>query len=540
LERPVNVMPSGLEDILPLSPMQEGLFFHAVYEQEGVDVYTIQMGLELVGVLDAVRLRAACAAVIQRHAALRAAFVQTSSGRVVQILPRETGLDWQMVELGVAGGERGRRAELVDWLRGDQLRRFDLGRAPLVRFALVRLDTERHVLVVTAHHIVVDGWSMPLVFRDLMAFYTGRQAELPAPVSFRDFLAWLDGRDRKQAETAWRENLSGLTEPTLVAPYVESARAVMPRKVIVESSPVFARELAAAARGRGLTVSTVLQGAWALLLAQVTGNSDVVFGATVSGRPPELDGVENIVGLLINTIPVRVRISPAESLAQFLARIQKEQSELLDYQYLGLADIQRIAGMTNLFDTVLVYENFPLGVFADYGAGTVPQTAGMLGHDAFHYPLRLLAAADQGLHIRIDYRPDVIDLVSARHYARWVQSFAEAFVDGPDDTVDAFISPFTSAHPDKRSEKSCSPGCSAAGLAEETVMRTLFVELLNVSQVAPQDDFFALGGDSLAAVRLVGRIAAELGIVLPVQTVFTARTPADLAQQALQASCINT
>ncbi|WP_344267011.1 condensation domain-containing protein, partial [Streptomyces sodiiphilus] len=338
----------------PLSPLQSGLYFHGVLSEGGVDVYQMQTVLELGGVVRLEDLRAACGGVLARHAGLRVGFVQVSSGRVVQVVPRRVEVPWEVVDLsGVPEGERGGAVDR--FLERDQERRFVLSEAPLVRFAVLRLSERRHVFVMTAHHVILDGWSLPLVLRDIFALYGSRGA-LPRAAQYGDFLGWLEGQDRGAAERAWREALEGVEGPTLVAPGVGEGEGGLPERVVVCLPREVTGDLAAMARGRGLTLNSVVQGAWALLLAGMTGRGDVVFGATVSGRPPELAGVEEIVGLLINTVPVRVRLDPAEPLAGLLERIQREQSALAPHQYLGLSDIHRLAGHPQLFDTTTVFE----------------------------------------------------------------------------------------------------------------------------------------------------------------------------------------
>ncbi len=259
---------------------------------------------------------------------------------------------------------------------------------------LIRLGPDRHRLVITNHHILLDGWSTPLLLRELFALYrAGGSAEgLPRVTPFRDYLGWLRRQDGQAAEAAWREALQGLEEPTRLAPR-RSTAAAMPETVSVALTAERTAALTRQARRLGLTVNTLVQGAWGILLGRLTGRDDVVFGVTVSGRPAELPGIEAMVGLLINTLPLRLRLRPAEPLAAFLARLQEEQSRLLAHQHLGLTRIQQIAGFPDLFDTLLVFENYPMDRRSRELGDLRPLrelTAAHRSATSSHYPLGLL------------------------------------------------------------------------------------------------------------------------------------------------------
>ncbi|WP_143671081.1 non-ribosomal peptide synthetase, partial [Streptomyces sp. Ru87] len=341
------------ETALPVSPLQEGFFFHARFDERAADLYVVQELLDLAGPVDAGRLRDALQRLLDRHPLLRASFRQLPDGRVVQRLADGVTLPWR--ETGISGAD-----ELAGLLRTDRAERFDLARPPLIRATLVR-DGRRHRLLLTLHHIIADGWSVAVLLRELLAAYRG--AELPVPADPHAYLARLAARDREAARAAWRAALSGLPGPTRLAPDTTAGDgapgAARPEHVDVRLSEGLTADLTAFARRHGLTLGTVLHGVWGLLLGGLTGSSDVVFGITVSGRASEADGLGSAVGLFVNTVPARVRTRPGESLVELLRRVQDEHAGLLDHQHLGLADIQRAAGGGELFDTLVVVENYP-------------------------------------------------------------------------------------------------------------------------------------------------------------------------------------
>ncbi|MER6623335.1 non-ribosomal peptide synthase/polyketide synthase [Streptomyces sp. NPDC000931] len=401
---------SAVEAILPLTPLQEGLLFHSLYDDRSVDLYTSQLGVDLEGRLDAGVFRAAAATVLRRHANLRTSFQHRTSSQPVQLVLREVAVPWEEHDLSGLDEDR-REAELARLTEEDRTRRFDLERPPLLRFTLIRLADDKCRLLFTHHHILLDGWSIPILLTELFTLYARGgvdDGELPSVPPFRDFLKWLAGRDKPAAEAAWSRVLEGL-EPMILRPLEPGRASVMPDRSTLDLSRSLTKRLTTLARRHSLTLNTVVQGVWGLLLSRLTGRSDVVFGATASGRPPELRGVENMVGLFLTTLPVRVRIDPAESFVDLLVRIQAEQTELLPHQHLGLGAIQRIGGGSDLFDTMTVFESFPVDHNAESLPGTGLKVLDSEGTDFSHYPIALIALPGDRLHLRLSYQPDLFD-----------------------------------------------------------------------------------------------------------------------------------
>src|SRR5699024_8759599 len=274
---------------------------------------------------------------------------------------------------------------------------FDLTSAPPLRCTLIRHTKTEHTLVLTNHHIILDGWSMPILVRELMEIYAAGQAgaPLPAAPAFRDHLAWLASHDTGAAEHAWAEALAEAPKSTEVlgaspAPS-PGGGAANPHRVELSLSPEEEEDLTTAPSRIGVTVNTLVQTAWALVVSRHTGRHDVVFGATVSGRSTGVAGTESMIGLLINTIPVRVRHRAEESVAECARRIPVEQGALSGHQHLALARLPRAAGPGAAFDSRLVMDNYPLvptrqeRSFAGVGVDDIDV------HDATHYPLTLVA-----------------------------------------------------------------------------------------------------------------------------------------------------
>ncbi|ODU06955.1 MAG: hypothetical protein ABS81_03060 [Pseudonocardia sp. SCN 72-86] len=428
----------GLQDILPLTPLQEGLLFLASYETEALDVYTMQLVVDLEGDVDAELLRDSARALLRRHPNLRSCFVSENVETPVQLVPKRVELPWQEVDLtGLPEAERTREWEA--WLAADRARRFDLAVPPLVRFALVRLGEGRARLVVTNHHILLDGWSTPLVMRELFEIYAagGDASGLPAVRPYRDYLVWLSRQDRAEAAAAWAEALDGVDGPTLIAPAGTARTGTVAERVRVDIAPELSEQLTQTARDLRVTVNTLVQAAWGLVLARVLGRDDVVFGATVSGRPPEVAGVESMVGLFINTVPVRVRLDPAETVAALLARVQVEQARMLDHHHVGLAEIGRRVGTEELFDTLTVFETYPVDAQALGKAeeATGLRVTGVDGAEDTNYPVTLTAMLDDGLVVELGHRADVVPPALAADLARWLTHVFTAFAQSPQQPV---------------------------------------------------------------------------------------------------------
>ena len=432
----------GLEDILPLTPLQEGLLFHALYDARAPDVYTVQLELELAGRLDEGALAGAVAALLDRHASLRASFCHEGLSRPVQVIVRDARPRWRRLDLS-AHDEASRAAGVAELLGEERGERFDLSSAPLLRLALIRLGPERHLLAVTNHHLLLDGWSLPVLVGELLTLYgqgaTGgatTAAVLPRVTPYRDYLAWVAGQaaggERGASLAFWGDALSGLDGGTLLASADRGRAAVAPEQIVLSLSQELTSALQRQARAQALTLNSVLQGAWAILLGRLTGRDDVVFGVTVAGRPAELAGVERMVGLFINTLPQRVRVSAGLRLRELLRDVQARQSGLLSHQHVGLSEIQQAAGVGELFDTLVVFENYPVEQLDRLAVAGGVRLEGVRGRDATHYPLSLLAQPGERLRLRMDYRGDLFDRASIETLGERLVRLLEAVVAEPD------------------------------------------------------------------------------------------------------------
>jgi len=516
-------------DILPLTPLQQGLLFHANTAQVNHDdAYAVQLDVTLRGRLDQHRLRDAVQTVVARHPNLLARF-DSQFGDPVQIIPAEPVVPWSYLELD--GGAADFDEQLAEVCAAERAAVFNLADQPAFRAALIRIGDDQHRFVLTNHHIVLDGWSLPILLQELFASYYGQR--LPAAVPYRRFVAWLADRDREAARTAWRDVFAGFNSPTVVGPpdrLGPGPRAAVSVRVPEQTT----RAVNELARSQSTTVNTVLQGAFAQLLMALTGQHDVAFGAVVSGRPAEVPGADAMVGLLINTVPVRATITPATTTTDLLDQLRSAHSHTLEHQHLALSDIHRITGHTRLFDTVFVYENYPTDTATLSGADGLAITE-IANRDYYHYPLTIQAVPGAELDLQIQYRTDVFDAASIDTLShRYVQLLVDMTTDPerplPSGTQ-AVLTQAGSAAVSTPENHHTPGGYRAPATRIEQTLAGIYAQILRVDRVGLDESFFDLGGDSLSAMRAVAAINTILATHLAVPTLIDAPSIARLSQQ---------
>ncbi|MEV7601136.1 amino acid adenylation domain-containing protein [Kitasatospora sp. NPDC089797] len=425
-----------IEDVHPLTPVQSGMLFHGLAEPSA---YFEQLSFVLDGVTDPGLLARAWQSTAARFDVLRARAVWQDLERPLLVVQRQavlpvTHLDWR--ELTDAEQREAERRLLAE----DRATPLDLTAAPLMRLTLVRLSADSVRVVCAFHHVLLDGWStFTLLARTYdvhAALAAGREPELPDHRPFRDYVAWLERQDHGAAEAYWREALAGFPAPTPLPALRRTAdgQGAGADGTLARRLPAPAAErLHDFARRHRLTVNTVLQGAWALLLARHAGEPDVVFGATVSGRPTDLPGADTMVGMLINTLPVRVRVEESARVTDWLADLQQRQVEDRQYEYAALPQIQawsELARGTALFRTLLVFENYPVDERAAQTHGL--RVRELQGTIAAHYPLNLIAYGGDGLAYTLAYDTALYDPATVTRLADRLDALLAGLAAGDD------------------------------------------------------------------------------------------------------------
>ncbi|CQD22894.1 linear gramicidin synthetase subunit B [Mycobacterium europaeum] len=393
----------AVADVLPLTPLQQGLLFHASFAHDpGDDVYAVQLGITVTGDLDPHRLREAVHTVVDRHPNLAARFCP-QFGEPVQVIPADPVMAWRYVQLGAEDLDPEDKIEQL--CAAERAAVSDLAHRPAFRAALIRTADNRHRFVLTNHHIVMDGWSLPIMLREILTSYYGER--LPAPATYRSYLTWLTSQDRTAARAAWAEVMAGFDTPTLVGPPARLAvgrRSVESYRLPAETT----RALGELARSCHTTINTVLQAAWAQLLMRLTGQHDVAFGTAVSGRPADLLGAESMVGLLINTVPVRAHVTAGTTVAELLQQLQRAHNDTIEHEHLALSEIHRVTGHDLLFDTLFLYENYPIDTSVPLGFHELAITD-VTNREYNHYPLSVMALPGRELGLRVEFDTSVFD-----------------------------------------------------------------------------------------------------------------------------------
>ncbi|MFI6206353.1 amino acid adenylation domain-containing protein, partial [Streptomyces sp. NPDC051041] len=397
------------DEVLPLSPLQQGLLFQAELDKGGADSYLLQVVLDIEGPFDTVAFRAAADALLARHPGLRVCFPEPPpGGEQAQAVAARARTPWTDVDLTELTDEAEREAETARLTDADWERGFDLTTAPLLRFTAVRLPGDRVRLLWTLHHLLADGWSMGVLARELFTLYAAgpEAAALPPAPPYRDYFTWLAAQDTEAARAAWRTALDGVTEPTRLSTAARVDASRLPESIAYELPEDLTAQLTSWARGHNVTLNTVLQACWAVVLGRRTGRSDVVFGTVSSARPPELPGVEGMVGLFLNMLPVRVTLDPAEPFADLVHRLYAHQTDLLEHQHIGLSEVQRLVGAGDLFDTVFSFQNQPRADLAELNA-LVPGLRLSNGTTrlAAERGLAVLVHPGPRLTVNVQYRP---------------------------------------------------------------------------------------------------------------------------------------
>jgi len=495
--RALDVRYPDRERVLPLGPLQEGLYLHA--QLGGTDVYVVQHRLVLESALDPAAMRRAADALLVRHPSLRAGFVHEGLPAPVQVVTAPRAVPTRVLDWRDLAADAQARA-LEDLTEQQVVDGFDLADPPLVRLVMARLGDERWLLSLVHHHILTDGWSQTLVLEDLFDLYDIEQGErttLAETADYADYLRWVAAQDPAQARATWRENLAGLAGPTLVEPASVGRPPVLSDSVSCLLDDVLTADLGALARRCGVTLSTVLGYAWALTLRVATGQDDVVFGTTVSGRPPEVEHVERMVGLLMNTVPVRVPVRPAASVVDELRAHMRRQGEVAGAHHLGLGHVQQEAGHPVLFDTLYVFRNLPVDVDAQDGTFARHRIVEAEAYDGTHYSLAMTVNPGQRLELALAYRPDVVDPAHAQRHLERYRAVLAGIAAAPDAPVAALP---TSAPTDPGPTRRGNPGAQVPDPAVPRGWRS--VPQLLAAQAARTPQRTALVGRDLTGAEV--------------------------------------
>lgn len=528
---------NNIADIYPLSPMQEGILFHTVSMPED-GLYMPQTALRLSGRIDAAALKAAWQGAMDRHSILRSSFHWEERDQPFQVAFKHipvsfTSLDW------TDACDTDERQRLDALFAENRSIPFDLRRPPLLRVQWISTGAETSILLVCYHHIVLDGWSIRQLLDEVLVLYRREigavASPLPALRPYGDYIGWLKSRDRTVSARFWHDYLDGSSGPTRLlsgdaTSNFERYRWACP--------PSLHQALKAFCARSGHTLNTLLQGALGLLIARQTDRHDVIFGATTSGRPATLAGATSMIGLFINTLPVRVVIDPAQPLETWLTGLQDRQARTMDHDYVPLPDIQGRG--ISLFDTLLVVENFASQ--SGSGQDASLKIEGIDFDERTHFPLTLWAAPQpDGLTLLVGYSRDAVEPSTIEAMVRAFTDVLSDMVQSPSEPVGRILgrmAPASSASglaaiagqppavPARVSNRQAAPGLSTP---TERLLAKAWTDVLRCGPLGGGANFFELGGHSLLAARVISRLRGELSVNVPVRSLFERPVLADLA-----------
>lgn len=532
----------NIEDIYPLSPMQQGLLFETLSGSDsGTQHYAVQCRFEIEGPLDVQRFRESWQAVARRHPVLRSAFVHEQVSKPVQVVLNDRSVPFRHLS-----GEGNRS---VDGIAQEELERgFDVQHDPLLRITLVRTGREKHQMIWTHHHLIMDGWCLSVIERDLFEYYRagleGRPPELPAIEPYSRYIRWLQERDSKKSLRYWKEYLRGFKT---VSPAAALSVRETGRKPGIRSSDFILPDdltgrLRSLSRQTGVTLNTVMQTAWGCLLALACGRDDVVVGCIVSGRPAHLEGAREMVGVFINAIPVRFTIGRTDSFRDLAQRRQGEYGGSEDHHHIPLAEITGASGHRQLFDHLFGFENYPVNPEEEESHGL--EIRQLDARDVSHYPFGIKVTHRDRLHIQLSWNRKRYTEERVRQiYGDYLALLEEACgnPDGairessfrpslspPDDGPRADSVPADHLPPEHSSP---SPGRDRPSPHPETLaaLRSIWEEVLELKEISEEDNFFVIGGHSLKAMQVVSRIQKQMQADITIEDVFSYPTLSGMA-----------
>ncbi|HWX41226.1 MAG TPA: condensation domain-containing protein, partial [Blastocatellia bacterium] len=531
------------EAIYPLSPAQQGMLFESL-RAPGSGIHIEQVSCILSGSLKPSAFERTWQMLIERHPILRTVFVWKDQVEPLQVVLRNVEApiernDWR----GCSSAEQQRR--LQEYLAAERMRGFEVTKPPLIRLALFDLDNGHYQFVWTYHHILMDGWCRPILFRELLSLYDacneGLLLQLQETRPYHDYIVWLRQQDLGKAEAFWKRTLKGFTKPTPLGRNGARAAAISgePYSEIAGRLPAeLFSNLQNLARQNQVTINTVVQGAWSILLGRYSGLADVIFGATVAGRPPGETGFESTIGLFINTLPVRVEVPPEAFLWPWLRDVQARNFELRRFEYTSAGQVHQwcdVPGSLPLYESLLVFENYPTGASLEASDLTVDiQHLRSKGAQTKH-PITILATefADLVLQIITDNGRlgDGDGAAVLRHLLKVLSEMAVS----PDGQLSQLFDliPLDEIPHITKAGGTQGPGVAGDFAAprtpiEETISE-LWAQSLGRARIGVHDDFFELGGHSLLATQLIVLLRKSFQVNLPLRILFEAPTIAKLA-----------
>jgi len=537
-----------IEAIYPLTFMQQALLLHALYEQN--DQGFLHVTCRLQGPLQEDLFQASWAKAIQRHAAMRTSIHWEKIEKPMQVVHPKATIKWDKHDWTSNSPEE-QQTQLASLKDIDRELGLDLTKAPISRLALIQLQAEEHLLLWSCHHILLDGWSTTIILKDALRHYDaackGEQLQLDAIPSYKNYLSWIQQQDLRKAATFWERYLGDLAHPTLIGQHQpeESPQAPAFKTQIFSLSADLTAALQQCGQQQRVTMSTIVQGAWALLLRKYVGQEDITFGTTVSGRSAELPHIDQMAGLFMNVLPMRTTMPENQGIGDWLQAMQKQLMEARNFEYVSLNQIlswSKWSGASSIFDSLLVFENFP---WSDIDAGGMA-LKDFQGGLTTTYPLTLVVQPAGQLKFLLHYKTNEI----SEAFINWIEAqmsrLLHAIATSSDSSIGQTLGTFSAPsyqqnqakfQPYLRAEmpkfffsKGPDTAYEAPQNSIQLQLTKMWEEIFGRHPIGIQENFFQIGGSSLLAVRLFAKIEQQMGRNLPPVSLLQHPTIKDLAQ----------
>ncbi|WP_163335617.1 non-ribosomal peptide synthetase [Desulfopila sp. IMCC35008] len=539
-----------IEDIYPLAPIQEGMLFYEQFDTEA-NLYLVQMSGIMEGEVDPDRMKQAYQSVLARHSILRSGFIQGPSGQFLHVVNKRVEVPFVINDLTALPPEK-QKVETQKQVKDDTAIGFDFSRAPVMRCTLNKLDEDKYHFILSNHHVLMDGWSTPLFFKELFLFYESADCEqtpeLPSPGTYRQYISWLQQQDKQKATDYWKTYLEGFSMPTPL-PGDRNRTPAKSFQVIQNHAdyklifpPDLSRDLVLFSQQKSLTLNTILQGAYAILLSRCSNMADIVYGATATVRPSDVVEIESMVGLFINTLPVRVKVLPDQDLMVFLKDLMKNQARREPYSFASLADIQRSSNIppgAPLFESIFVFENYPVENFGHY-VNRKLRFSDVHGNDKTNFALTVTGSPGTTITLNFTYDSDRFETETIRQMVEQYRSIVLSIPANSGKKVSDIkwlsanganslltVAKKSNHHQPRYAVKPTK--YLAPRTSTEIRIKKIWEQVLEVKTAGVRDNFFESGGQSLLAVRLMTSIEYEFNKKIPLVSLFDHPTIEGLA-----------
>jgi non-ribosomal peptide synthetase component F len=537
----------NIEAIYPLSPTQQGMLFETLYAPHS-GIHLEQSICTLQGNVNVSACEQAWQKMITQHSVLRTGFVWKEQEQPLQVVLRQVAVpleqqDWRAYSL------LEQQAQLQAYLQSDRDRGFNLSQPPLMRLALFQTDDHNYQLVWTSHHILMDGWCNSLLFQEFLSFYQalsqGQDLHLKPVRPYKDYIAWLKQQDELQVTEFWQKNLKYFTKTTPLGitaePLIDSANKPKYGEQEIYFNATNTELIRYIAKSHRLTLNSLVQGIWALLLCRYSSEDDVVFGITVSGRPANLPGIESTIGLFINTLPLRVKIERQENLWYWLNNIQNSNLELRQYEHSNAGQVHQcseLPGYLPLYESLLVFENYPVDMSALQSADLKIHISNSRSIGAqTKYALTLLATVHSELHLKCVYDQRRFDSADVGQILEHFLILLNTIISEPEATLQTLLAQIPLEQiPRVRALQKSAPVSDKQVVPTqrtpiEEVLAGIWTEILGRECIGNNDNFFDLGGHSLLATQVISRLRDAFKIEIPLSYLFESPTIVECAQK---------